>query len=430
MGGRCCGSRDIVCTIMAELPARTVIRTVIMCAGGAALACLSACTAPSGAPSAPNAPHKATTANAATVPVRLATEAPPPTTGARFPVVTPSPGWRRIPGPAVDGGYDAVTATGPDDAWAAGSEGGTGAPPDYGHPVIVHWNGTRWTRMDLPASTRELTGFTSVAATSAANVWAAGGSAGSARYFVYHFDGVRWTGVPLPPVADINAPVAGMAVTQDGHVWVVGTGGRGPFFLRWDGAAWTELSVPRMQPVGIVARTSTDVWVTGSIGQMYHWDGKRWTRAATPASQTGSVPHMIALAADDVWAVGGAGGGNLYANANPVQGIGMHFTRPHSAVLHWNGRAWRWVALPRSVGPLTGIAPDGAGGVWITAASDQPGSLYLHWRAGRWTRVYASPPPSPGAEEDPAVAEIPGSLQVWSVGAGGPDGGNIELFTP
>jgi hypothetical protein len=284
--------------------------------------------------------------------------------------------------------------------------------------------------MDLPPSTRELTGFTSIVATSATDVWAAGGSAGSARFFVYHFDGVRWTGVALPPVADINAPVAGMVITPDGHVWVVGSGGRGPFFLRWDGAAWTQLPLPPMQPVGIVARTSTDVWVTGSIGQIYHWDGARWTRAATPAGQTGAVPHMIALAAGDVWAVGGAGGGNLYANANPLQGIGMHFTRPYSAVLHWNGRAWRWVALPRSVGLLSGIAPDGSGGVWITAASNQPGSLYLHWHAGRWTRVYAAPPPSPGAEEDTAVAEIPGSLQVWSVGAGGPDGGNIELFTP
>jgi hypothetical protein len=401
-----------------------------VCGGLAALACLSACTATSGAPPVLNAPRKAAATHAVTVPVRLATEAPPPTTGARFPVVTLSPGWRRIPGPAVNGGYDAVTATGPDDAWAAGSEGGSGAPPDHGHPVVVHWNGTGWTRMDLPASTSELTGFTSIVATSATDVWAAGGSAGSARYFVYHFDGVRWTGIPLPPVADINAPVAGMAVTPDGHVWVVGSGVKGPYFLRWDGAAWTQLPLPSIQPVGIVARTNTDVWVTGSTGQMYHWDGVRWTRAATPASQTGSVPHMIALAADDVWAVGGAGGGNLYANANPLQGIGMHFTGPSSAVLHWNGRAWRWVALPRSVGLLTGIAPDGAGGVWITAASNQPGSLYLHWRAGRWTRVYAPPPPSPSTEEDTAVAEIPGSLQVWSVGAGGLDGGNIELFTP
>jgi hypothetical protein len=85
----------------------------------------------------------------------------------------------------------------------------------------------------------------------------------------------------------------------------------------------------------------------------------------------------------------------------------------------------------QNAGPLHGIAPDGAGGVWITANaySHSRSSLYLHWRAGTWTGIYSWPPPSPGTEEDTVVAQIPGSQRVWSAGVG-PDGGNIELYTP
>ena len=49
---------------------------------------------------------------------------------------------------------------------------------------------------DTYSNANRETGFTSIVATSATNVWAEGGSAASARYFVYHFDGVRGTGVP------------------------------------------------------------------------------------------------------------------------------------------------------------------------------------------------------------------------------------------
>jgi hypothetical protein len=396
------------------LPVSSATRASVTCACAAALACLAACSAPP--PARPsNAPR---TARAAIVP---------------FPAVTASPGWQHVPSPALhpSGSYDAITATGPAEAWAAGSEG-TGQPPAYGHPVVVHWNGARWARMALPPSTSELTGFTALVASSSSDVWAAGASVGGpVSYFVYHFDGVAWAGVPLPAIADFNAPVAGMAITPDGHVWVVGSGLRGSFILRWDGSGWTQppLPAPGLRPAGIVARTNTDVWVTGDIREMYHWDGTRWRHVPTPASQPGSVPYLAAAGPDDVWAVGGAGGGDLAGGSCPGC-IGMHFTQPVSAVLHWDGRSWRRLAVGNA-GPLHGITPDGTGGVWISANAYtySRSSLYLHWRTGTWTGIYSWPPPPPGTEDNTVVAQIPGSQRVWSAGAG-PDGGNIELYTP
>ena len=133
-----------------RLPVSAATRASVACPCAAALAFLAACSAPP-----PARPSKAP---------RIVP----------FPAVTPSPGWQHVPSPALrpSGSYDAITATGPADAWAAGSEG-TGQPPAYGRPVVVHWNGARWVRMVLPPSTRELTGFTTLVASSSRDVWAA-----------------------------------------------------------------------------------------------------------------------------------------------------------------------------------------------------------------------------------------------------------------
>src|SRR5262249_58049916 len=154
------------------------------------------------------------------------------------------------------------------------------------HSVVVQSHGARWVGMAAPPSASDLTGIIALAASRGSDVWAAGASVGGpVSYFVYHFDGVAWTGVPLPAIADFNAPVAGMAITPDGHVWVVGSGIRGPFILRWHRSGWTQrpLPAPGLHPDGVVARTNTDVWVTGDIREMYHWDGTRWRQAATAA---------------------------------------------------------------------------------------------------------------------------------------------------
>lgn len=83
----------------------------------------------------------------------------------------PSPGWRQVPAPALrsNARYYAITATGPADAWAVGN---TGLPNEY--PLIVHWDGVRWSPVTLSASMRRLETFTHVVAANPANVWVAG----------------------------------------------------------------------------------------------------------------------------------------------------------------------------------------------------------------------------------------------------------------
>jgi hypothetical protein len=65
-----------------------------------------------------------------------------------------------------------------------------------GAPLILAWNGTRWTRAKLPRLPRVAT-LESVSAVSASDVWAAGFSAdiysSKAQPLLLHWNGKSWT---------------------------------------------------------------------------------------------------------------------------------------------------------------------------------------------------------------------------------------------
>ncbi len=83
--------------------------------------------------------------------------------------------------PAVTDGYlTAVTALSPVSAWAVGGIASPSGPP--AGQVILHWNGTAWSRVP-PASRENLAG---VAVLSASDAWAAGGA-------ILHWNGQTWT---------------------------------------------------------------------------------------------------------------------------------------------------------------------------------------------------------------------------------------------
>ena len=91
------------------------------------------------------------------------------------------------PGPTFPGVLHGVSATSATDAWAVGvGRGGT---------LILHWNGTAWSRMASPSPDRRLQ-LVAVTATSAANAWAVGFNTtptGQPRTLIMHWNGTRWS---------------------------------------------------------------------------------------------------------------------------------------------------------------------------------------------------------------------------------------------
>ncbi len=127
-------------------------------------------------------------------------------------------------------------------ALSGGNLCGVGAPATR---QIVHWNGTAWKRMPSPGPPAGPNLY-GVAATSARNAWAVGGTsitdAGS-KTLVLDWNGTTWKRMPSPgPPAGPN--LYGVAATSARNAWAVGgttSNDNGIFncvILHWNGTTW------------------------------------------------------------------------------------------------------------------------------------------------------------------------------------------------
>jgi hypothetical protein len=93
-----------------------------------------------------------------------------------------------------------VAATSPDNAWAVGLSGTNRDGSVSEGALILHWDGTAWTRVPSPDPGSE--SVYAVAATSPDNAWAVGLSGTnrngvvSDKALTLHWDGTAWTRVP------------------------------------------------------------------------------------------------------------------------------------------------------------------------------------------------------------------------------------------
>ncbi|MGH9273187.1 MAG: carboxypeptidase regulatory-like domain-containing protein [Acidimicrobiales bacterium] len=145
--------------------------------------------------------------------------------------------WTRVRAPGkVE--LHGVFATAADDVWAVG--GG----------VVIHWNGTSWTQVRIPRDSGDQ--LEDVSATGPNDVWVAGKRAiASGEHVTFapvvlHWDGVRWTRVLIVP----GLVYDGVHAVGPDDVWVAGTTTNGlPLLAHFDGSAGFE-PVPTPAPNG------------------------------------------------------------------------------------------------------------------------------------------------------------------------------------
>jgi hypothetical protein len=167
-----------------------------------------------------------------------------------------------------------VTATSAASAWAVGSSSSQHAS----WPFILHWNGTAWTRADAPhlkGTGGELLG---VDATSAENVWAAGDVSDTAgqHTLILRWNGTAWTRAPSPDPGGSRLvdSLRGVAATSAANAWAAGYisngAGNQPLILHWNGTAWTPAASPSPGAggtlVGIAAGSPSSTWAVGQFG--------------------------------------------------------------------------------------------------------------------------------------------------------------------
>jgi hypothetical protein len=300
---------------------------------------------------------------------------------------TPSGDWTTVAS-GLPGALLAITGTSATDVWSIGADG------DGSGPMLVHYDGAAWSRIDLGITgdmwwlwqagpddlflvgtggrvlryTPSTNTFTTesldntltlwgVWGSSANDVWAVGGNPSAPSYGaqVWHYDGAAWTRQDIPDTVDPQMAMYKVWGSSATDVWVVGSGGK---VIRYDGAAWTEVVTNTTLQLFTVHGTGpNDVYVVGGAqnGAIFHWDGTNFVDESPGFAQT----------IQGIWATGdlpfAAGwGGFLYNRDTPAN---MTDDDPFSSIWTEDARG------PGSLWDFHAVWVDPDGGQWAVGGA-------------------------------------------------------------
>ncbi|QFG22623.1 hypothetical protein [Actinomadura sp. WMMB 499] len=322
-------------------------------------------------------------------------------------VAAEPPPLRAAPTPLLwpQSGLESVSATGPDDVWAAGYQGrqrywvaveGFGGwwvnvlPPKA---VVTRWNGTSWQTHDIPGTGGDAAA-TDIDAGSPSNVWVTGArkplrDLTEHEPFLSRWDGARWHDVAPPEGCWPRSPEADATGT-----WIA----CGTTVHRWEGGAWTEYDAGAHDNCCIAvndisALPEGPAWAATTWG-LVRWDGQAWSEVAELPEDV-FWNEVLAVSADEVWATG---------TAPREDGSGWR----DRVLYRWDGRTW-------SEGPATPsnekLLRTGDGTIWAVQTTFGGGRYRLDGDA--WTEVEV---PVPGDGEITGATSVPGSPSLWMVG--------------
>jgi hypothetical protein len=250
----------------------------------------------------------------------------------------------KLPGASLSAGkiveIDAVRVFSRSDVWAFGAAADESGTTQTVAPYAAHFDGSKWTRTNLPGSSP----ITSVSAPSSAGIWAVAGTppagtllpGASGQQTVLHWTTTTGWQQPAQPVLASGAHLTTVQV-ESGQVVVGGSQpnsakGRTPFTLTWNGTAWSApalggASTAKWEVAGLAPDGRGGTWALGQASnrtsaKLWHLGGGKWM-AVTPAFgrhawilfQLTAVPHS-----DSVWAAGALREGTRAAGLIAVAG--------------------------------------------------------------------------------------------------------------
>ena len=138
--------------------------------------------------------------------------------------------WQNIAVPLPNGTTSSrltgISAVASNDAWAVG----TFSTGSGDRPLIVHWDGSHWTLS--PVTDPAVGGLASVSGLSSNEAWAVGGQS------AIHWNGTAWVSVTVPAAIGA-ASLRGVSIASPNRAMAVGDG----FAMDWNGSAWTAAPV-------------------------------------------------------------------------------------------------------------------------------------------------------------------------------------------
>jgi aldose sugar dehydrogenase len=241
-------------------------------------------------------------------------------------------GWRQVPGPDFGPDIDArligVEVLGENDVWAVGNLQPT--PSGMEETLILHYNGTSWTRVPSPNVGGTLNFLRGVAGTASDDVWAVGYYGTPSRAHLLHWDGVRWSSTTAPAAGEQDFLIDVEAVATD-NVVAVGNSIQGgvekTVMMRHDGSEWRVVGTPnasvgRNYFFGVTAAGPNEIWSAGFYedGSTMHTLTARFTPTEFSDVPPGSTfyPQIMCLVCRGI--VSGYADGTFRPNADVTRG--------------------------------------------------------------------------------------------------------------
>jgi hypothetical protein len=313
-------------------------------------------------------------------------------------------------------GLYAITALSANDVWAVGAYG----PTSSWRGLVEHWDGTSWSLVPVDNISPYYDWLSAITAIGPSDIWAVGQFAIDGNLnmqtLVEHYSTTCTAPIPTIPVpqtvtATGTPPTATATATETATPTATGT----PVCLY----SWHEVlsqNLPSSDESflnGVVAISADDAWAVGQswdnqaggTALLEHWDGEEWSIAAAPVISSENVLlfGVWAAASNDVWAVG------------------TRIGTPQTLTLHWDGTAWSVVPSPnpsQSGDILYAVAGTSSDDVWAV------GTAILHWDGTEWNAVQE---PIDGTLN--GISVLPGG-EIWAVGVlGGSDPTAYQTLT-
>jgi hypothetical protein len=159
----------------------------------------------------------------------------------------------------------------------------------------------------------------------------------------------------------------------------------------------------------VVAIAADDAWAVGTSGLASHWNGMSWASQHLGGLHSPELNSVAAISTEDVWAVGGV----------IVQDQFRGFAS------HWDGTAWHRAPVPGPAAEMTleDVSMAATDDVWavgryfsVTPGGRERGGILIHWNGSRWSKVASLPGTSLAA----VTAPKPGRVLVLAQGRGRP----------
>lgn len=324
-----------------------------------------------------------------------------------------SPGWRIVTTVGSTtrseqpGWFTATSATDAFSSW-----GCTGCSAETRDENFVeHWNGRNWRPIALPVALNYPRTVITLGASSASNLWTV---SSSGKLGIWN--GKSWSIRSLPPwvlrPTRSGDPQAQAAVFSPGQAWIFATDAVGEPTLaaRYYHGAWHKVFLP-VQPEEVSAVAPNDIWALGlpakpSSGWVgMHWNGSAWRTLAL-------LP--VKAPRDSISYGMMATGPDSVWLTRMIQGSNH---KASVVLLHWTGR-WHVITVPFPNSGPGGMAQDGSGGLWVqvtNCSNPKTVSCMYHYGPKGWTRHAV--PARPGLTTLVGqVTWIPGTRSLWAIG--------------